>query len=104
MPRKKNKGQRSAKNRRPNVYLQSGTEQPVTTSASSSSDPTTTPTYTGTGATRAHSRAAPTTRRVLRQNIARGELFTMTIPRELRKLGILTAGALLILIVLTFVL
>ncbi len=98
---KKRQGRsKSRRERRPNVYVQDDNQ---TKSAISLNEPTNQP-QTSENADRVlnRSRRMSEHRGVVRHNIARGEVYTRMVPKELKKFGILTAVATLTLIILTF--
>ncbi len=107
MPEKKlrQNRNRSRRERRPNVYVQEEEDSKATSISPVSADED----IDEQGRNKVdkvvkRSTRISQTRRVSRQSVARGEVFTRMVPRELKKFSVLSAGALVILIVLTFAL
>ena len=110
MPNRKPSRQRtirksSGRESRPNVYIPPARGAPARTEEPPEVAPADGVPISATVVTTAQSVAARRARaRAGRQVRARSEVFTRSLPQELRKLGVLTGGAIVILIVLTFVL
>jgi hypothetical protein len=105
MPQKRSRGHRREK--RTNVYVQR--ERPrgreAIVEAPELEDEVVVEAATASAPARSNTQArVARTRRLSRQNVARAEIFTRSVPRELRKFGVLAGGMGVVLVVLTFVL
>ena len=99
--------QRSRRERRPNVFVQQSNprgREEVEEDVPGDAVEGTTESSTGTAAVSAGRTRRLRAQRAARQARARSEIFTRTVGGELRKLGILSGGIVVILVVLTFVL
>ena len=110
MPNRKQSRQRtirkgSGRESRPNVYIAPAKGAPARTGEPPEPAAADGASISTSVVTTAQSVAARRARaRAGRQTRARSEVFTRSLPSELRKLGVLTGGAVVILVVLTFVL
>jgi len=103
MPQKRSRGHRREK--KTNVFVQREQPRGRDAVAEAPDDEVVAEVAAAPVAARSNTQArVARTRRLSRQNVARAEMFTRSVPRELRKFGVLAGGIATALVVLTFVL
>jgi hypothetical protein len=103
MPQKRSRGHR--KEKRTNVFVQREAPRGREAAVEAPDDDVVAEVAVAPAVARSNTQArVARTRRLSRQNVARAEMFTRSVPRELRKFGVLAGGMAAALVVLTFVL